>query len=573
MFIILEFKNTDLSMEKIKVTIIVFIVFANIILAQNIASTPHNLSALGPNPIKAESEVELCIFCHTPHNSSAKAPLWNRAEPGVNYVLYNSSSSNAAIGQPDGSSMLCLSCHDGTIALGHVLSRQSDIGFSGGVTTLPSGSTNLTNDLSDDHPISFLYSTSLSSNNPQLNNPNTIPAELKLDNGKLQCTTCHDPHDNSKGDFLVLSVNNGKLCEKCHTMTGWTSSSHKLSTATWNGNGINPWPNSNYNTVDANSCENCHSPHNAAGKERLMNFTNDEDNCIVCHSGNVASKNVQADFLKTYTHNVYIYSQIHEPGEALPVVSQHVECQDCHNPHSVNNSSATPPNASGMLLNSSGIDENGSPVSPIQYEYELCYKCHADSPIKPGSPTSREISQDNVRLEFDPSNPSYHPIEAPGKNGDVRSLISPYTESSIITCTDCHASNNSSVKGPHGSIYPHILKFNYETTDYTSESYQNYELCYQCHDRNKIINDKSTKFGEDVHRTHIVEERIPCNNCHDPHGISSTQGNSTNNAHLINFRSDVVSPSMGRLKFVDLGNYKGKCYLRCHGENHKPKSY
>ncbi|RMD48562.1 MAG: hypothetical protein D6830_06610 [Ignavibacteria bacterium] len=541
--------------------------------AQNIENSPHNLSVTGPGTIKATSETELCVFCHTPHNSSPKAPLWNRADPGASYQVYNSSSVDAVIGQPDGSSLLCLSCHDGTIALGHVLSRPTDIGFSSGITTLPSGETNLSTDLSDDHPISFAYTSSLASSNPQLKNPNNIHSALKLENGKLQCTTCHDPHDNSKGNFLVLSMYKSNLCKKCHKMTNWANSEHKLSTATWNGNGVDPWPNTTYNTVEKNACRNCHSPHNAAGKERLLNYQNEEDNCLVCHSGNVAGKDIQSDFLKPYTHNVYIYNQIHQPEEGIPVTSQHVECVDCHNPHSANNATASAPNASGALSYVSGIDGDGNPVSNITYEYQLCYKCHADSPSKPGSHTPRVIDQDNVRLEFDPSNPSYHPIEAPGKNNNVTTLISPLTESSIIYCTDCHASNNSSAAGPHGSIYPQILKYKYVTADNTTESYQNYELCYQCHDRNKIINDTSTKFGKEVHRKHVVGEKLPCNNCHDPHGISSSQGNSTNNTNLINFRSDVVQPYNGQLKFVDQGDHKGQCYLQCHGERHDPKSY
>jgi hypothetical protein len=45
--------------------------------------------------------------------------------------------------------------------------------------------------------------------------------------------------------------------------------------------------------------------------------------------------------------------------------------------------------------------------------------------------------------------------------------------------------------------------------------------------------------------------------------------------HLMNFDISIVSPDpqTGRLEFVDLGNYSGQCYLRCHGENHSPESY
>ncbi len=55
--------------------------------------------------------------------------------------------------------------------------------------------------------------------------------------------------------------------------------------------------------------------------------------------------------------------------------------------------------------------------------------------------------------------------------------------------------------------------------------------------------------------------------------ISGSHGNSENNLHRISFDFSVVSPSNGCLEFVDWDNYSGKCYLVCHGETHRPKSY
>ncbi len=563
-------------MGKNKILLFYGIIFFTIninISGQNLASTVHNLSVSGPGSIKATSETELCIFCHTPHNSSPRAPLWNKSDPGVSYTLYNSSTSEAAIGQPDGASLLCLSCHDGTIALGSVLSRTTNIGFNSGVTTMPSGETNLSTDLSDDHPISFLYNSTLAASDGQLVDPSVLPQNVSLENGKLQCISCHDPHKNDFTNFLVEDTRYSALCVTCHDKTNWNLSSHKTSTSVWNGSGTDPWPRSSFLTVAENACKSCHAPHNAAGNQRLLNYSKDEDNCIVCHNGNVASKDIQSELVKPYSHDVYSYDQLHDPSESGVIITTHVECQDCHNPHQANNITASAPDASGVLAGVPGVNTSGNAVTSVQYQYELCYKCHADSPNKPNSPTYRQIEQNNVRLEFDVNNPSYHPIEAAGVNQDVRSLISPYTESSIIYCTDCHASNETGApKGPHGSIYPQILKYNYVRVDGTNESSQSYELCYQCHDRNQIINGMG-RFEKKVHRKHIIDEDISCNSCHDPHGISSSQGNSTNNTHLINFDLSVVSPYNGRLEFVDLGNYSGKCYLECHGEQHKPESY
>jgi len=547
------------------------LMFLNTGFTQTIINSKHNLSATGPGTIKATSESEICVFCHTPHNSSPRKPLWNKPDPGVSYTLYSSSTTESNPGQPERSSILCLSCHDGTVALGNVISRPTDITFNSGITTMPTGTSNLTTDLSDDHPISFLYDNALATQDGELKDPATLTGPVKLENGNLECTACHDAHNDVFEDFLVATNQYSDLCLYCHQKNFWSNSDHKNSNKTWNGSGTDPWFHTNYTTVAENACESCHSPHTASGHVRLMNFTIEEDNCYVCHTGNVATENIQAQIDKPYSHEVFSYSGIHDPEEPNIVQTKHVECADCHNPHAVNNQVANPPNANGNIIGVKGVNTDGIGVNNIQYEFELCYSCHADSPDKPASPTSRQIEQNNVRLEFDLSNPSFHPVEGQGQNNNVPSLIPPLTESSLVYCTSCHASDGTnSPSGPHGSIYPSILKFNYETADYTPESFQAYELCYQCHSRNSILNDDS--FSE--HKTHIQEENTPCNACHDPHGISSSQGSTTNNTHLINFDVSIVQPvRMGLLEFIDDGTFAGSCYLNCHGKRHNPKRY
>jgi len=90
-----------------------------------IAGPQHDLTT------RAATVRDICIFCHTPHSSRPVAPLWNRPDPGTVYDPYDSTTQVASPGQPNGSSILCLSCHDGTIALGEVLSRPSPIAMSG----------------------------------------------------------------------------------------------------------------------------------------------------------------------------------------------------------------------------------------------------------------------------------------------------------------------------------------------------------------------------------------------------------------------------------------------------------
>ncbi len=544
----------------------------------NIASTKHNLSVSGTGNIKASGEQEICIFCHTPHNAAPMSPLWNRASSGSVYTPYNSTTIISSPGQPTGASMLCLSCHDGTIALGSVLSRSTDIIMDGGVTTMPHGDTLIGTDLSDDHPISFDYTSALASQSGELVNPDTLTGPVKVDNnGQMQCTSCHDPHDDTNGNFLVMQNTASALCQTCHIKMFWNETAHSTSSSTWNGGNPDPWPNSDSTTVAGNACENCHTPHNAGSDQRILNSSIEENNCYPCHNGNVAKFNIEAEFNKFARHPIADYTNVHDPAESAVVDNRHVECVDCHNPHAAN--------SSNPLEGVRGINQGGSEVSSISRTEELCYRCHADSNNKPSARTARQIEQTNVRLEFDTTNPSYHPVAGIGKNPNVPSLIPPLTISSTISCLDCHNNDNgpgaggSGPNGPHGSIYEPILERQYDTLDQTTESPSAYALCYKCHDRSSILGEQS--FSR--HNRHITGQGggpggtsgpTPCNVCHDPHGISATQGNSLNNSKLINFDISVVSPSSsGLLFFESTGTFAGRCYLSCHGVNHNPKSY
>ena len=127
----------------------------------------HNLSATGPGPVKSATMTETCVFCHTPHNASPAVPLWNQELPsGVTYTPYGSTTMAAAPGVPTGSSKLCLSCHDGTVAIGKSISNgqipMQGVNAQGRLT----GASVLGTNLRDDHPISFVPVTG-----PQIVNP------------------------------------------------------------------------------------------------------------------------------------------------------------------------------------------------------------------------------------------------------------------------------------------------------------------------------------------------------------------------------------------------------------------
>ncbi len=555
---------------------VLLVSFGNDASGASILNSKHNLSVSGPGQIKATAETRVCIFCHTPHRGRRDIPyLWNRQDQTVNYVPYQSSTLFAIVGQPTGASKLCLSCHDGTIALGALLSESEEAPFQGGIRFMPTGPSRLRTDLSDDHPVSFLYDDDLAARNRELVGPSLLPPEIRLDgNGQLQCTACHDPHDDKFGKFLVMSIQFSNLCTSCHAKDGWLSGSHTVSNARWNGGGTNPWPNTDFQTVAENGCANCHRSHTAPKPERLLNQVFEEDTCLVCHNGNVASSDIESELSKQFGHLVQDFTGVHDAAEefSLTVVAKHVECVDCHNPHAANgNPSLGAPDVSGANTGVTGINSGGIQLDRAQYQYEICYKCHADNGVLTTLPVTRQIIQLNTRLEFDPANPSYHPVESAGVNPDVPSLLPPNDISSIIFCIDCHNTDDpNGPQGPHGSGFDFLLERNYVTLDNSAESPFNYAICYKCHSRQSILGNQS--FSE--HNKHIVEKNTPCSVCHDPHGVSNIEGNAINNSHLINFDITVVRP-VGQVapRFEDRGRFAGQCFLTCHGKEHNPEKY
>jgi len=180
--------------------------------AQTIVGSEHDFSGQAWN-----TSGEICLPCHTPHNAlSALVPLWNHATSASTFTLYNSVTLDATVGQPSGTSMACLSCHDGTVAL-------DSFGGNTG-SAFMSGDRMLGTDLGNDHPVSFTFDTSLATADGELFDPSTansglggtIDADL-LFGGQLECATCHDPHNGSGLDKLLRLSNAGSaLCLTCH---------------------------------------------------------------------------------------------------------------------------------------------------------------------------------------------------------------------------------------------------------------------------------------------------------------------------------------------------------------------
>jgi hypothetical protein len=224
----------------------------------------QNLDGTSITSLYATNTEQICVFCHTPHGGSLDSPLWNRANPDkFSFTHYNSVALSTDLGlsagrAPSQESLICLSCHDGSISVNHVTNEPNDLNgapivdFYGGedtkieydIYTLGPGkrigatlaNNTGTGDLSDDHPISFSYTDIRASDTYQLGPKGGTLKDLpdaKLNGvrffgaseANVECSSCHDPHVNyilPSGDpayapFLIMSNSGSALCLACHT--------------------------------------------------------------------------------------------------------------------------------------------------------------------------------------------------------------------------------------------------------------------------------------------------------------------------------------------------------------------
>ena len=177
-----------------------------------ISGTSHDFSGAGWNP-----GGEICVVCHTPHNSDTAvtdAPLWNHE---VSVAAFNPYANVATldatdVGQPDGISLLCLSCHDGTVAT-------DNFGGNALGTNLITGSRLVGTDLSNDHPVSFTYGAILVATDTELEDPSLSDPLVLFGVGadQLECGTCHDVHGvTGVGSLLRMANTASALCLTCH---------------------------------------------------------------------------------------------------------------------------------------------------------------------------------------------------------------------------------------------------------------------------------------------------------------------------------------------------------------------
>jgi predicted CXXCH cytochrome family protein len=151
-----------------------------------------------------------CVTCHTAHNAGAGTlgmaiPLWagldpNYTQPGFTMYPVKDHNDVTPDTSPTGASGVCLSCHDGS----------SDLMDGGNVI----GSNDLGTTLTNMHPISFTYKDGVSG----YKSLSSVDGAGYLDaSDKVQCSSCHEIHDDSVGKALRDEVaTNSTLCKTCH---------------------------------------------------------------------------------------------------------------------------------------------------------------------------------------------------------------------------------------------------------------------------------------------------------------------------------------------------------------------
>lgn len=324
---------------------------------------------------------------------------------------------------------------------------------------------------------------------------------------------------------------------------------------------LKPKPSHMMPGLNPEECSGCHSGIGAKGTPLLRGER--DMVCFRCHGASGKAQNIERAFARASRHPVFETSFYHSPGEVLPedygTIPRHVSCRDCHRVH-VSDVERQWRGARGYIpakMRSAprGVPPLGLRLRTAESEHELCYLCHSESANLPAG--SRSIA-----AEFDPTNMSYHPVEMPGRNKRMESLIRDLNFNSIIFCTSCHGNSDiSGPRGPHGSDFSPLLVDEYRTKD-GPESPRAYGLCYMCHDRRSISGNESFY----RHWLHVAMKETSCYTCHATHGSSA-------NRNLIDFSAGrvgdrVVAVINGGLSYLDEIPGRPRCFLKCHDATH-----
>ena len=580
----------------------------------------HSLGPGTPSPI-AGARPDACAYCHAPH-SGLNRGLWNQKLTTQTYTTYTSDTEKNAGTQPTlgRSSNQCLSCHDGTVAVGNTVAY-------GQVTTRGSMFTQdvFGGNMQSSHPFSLVLplkdTVDLAASLAASGKTADTTGAVRLINGNVECISCHNPHVQAKDpvsrNFLVKDGSSGQLCLACHDPTrqmsgqvnplsDWALSAHALST-----DKISPTAQlGSYATVAGDACISCHTPHNASGPARLLRGQNEQD-CIACHNGaNVSPMPAYANVFAEYAtpkvgHPFPSSTNQHDAAEAtLLNNNRHTTCVDCHNGHGSETVGVFPPppliRISQKDIAGLSASDGTSILAPAINQYENCLRCHGASsgkqvqPIYGYFPTRAVAAGDPLNLipQFATSATSSHPVThtsnstlpQPSLLANMLNLDGATQGRAMgtqILCSDCHNSDDnrefggSGANGPHGSKWTHILERRYEFSQTATPGGQitnlfpnpdlsvtgPYGLCGKCHNLSSQIV-KNTSWSQ--HSSHI-NAGFTCSTCHTAHGMGATSG-AISGERLVNFDVNVVAPNGGAA--ISYSRAANTCVLVCHQVAH-----
>lgn len=173
---------------------------------------------------------EVCVYCHTPHSSATAAQLWNHTGTVASFTTYTNTygTLDATMGAPGAGSLLCLSCHDGTVAVDAMVNLPNyGVAGTNNSTFLTAKAINNTSgaymgtDLTNDHPIGFNYDAALVTADGSLVDATTVGNSTYVRiiggvGGKVECASCHDAHNTVTMPFLRSTNAGSQLCLQCH---------------------------------------------------------------------------------------------------------------------------------------------------------------------------------------------------------------------------------------------------------------------------------------------------------------------------------------------------------------------
>jgi hypothetical protein len=227
--------------------------------------TVHNGAVVDPDTGELEGnvvDIGLCTFCHTPHRALSTRLLWNHTLSSQTFSWDDVETTIGGTDLPEiatdwmGVSKNCLSCHDGTVAIGDVawfaaesrtganaiLDHQHDDPDDPAKIAGAGGSMNGNHPVAHPYPFNQAPSTYNSVTtgdsviseefvaDPTTNNirlfretvGGDVVAGTEAGATGIECSSCHDPHNGStvEDEFFLRGTLTGNdasyICLKCH---------------------------------------------------------------------------------------------------------------------------------------------------------------------------------------------------------------------------------------------------------------------------------------------------------------------------------------------------------------------